>query len=313
VSFTPRGLARPKNRTYGRLFRATELADLPYASAKQIKTPAALLRYLDEGTCHGCHQSRSIAGFHLLGEERDSGVFNALAVGRSAHFVEELGWRDGLLRATAAGQDYTTPRPFAERARPDGGYGTHCGLGDPGFATWTCGPGLACRNAQHEEIGQCAPAGANGPGDACENAVVEPRDGPDGDRVVPDKPETCSGPAGAPPTPMVSCSPNGFGFAGGLCSDACSVLGAFDARNDTICADIPLSGFESACFTTAEPIEECLRKHVARRTVRACDAEHPCRDDYGCARVADAPRNKGACVPPYFVFQARVDGPRLDR
>jgi hypothetical protein len=46
--------------------------------------------------------------------------------------------------------------------------------------------------------------------------------------------------------------------------------------------------------------------------VRACDADHPCRDDYACARVS-AEATRGACVPPYFVFQARVDGPRADR
>jgi hypothetical protein len=81
----------------------------------------------------------------------------------------------------------------------------------------------------------------------------------------------------------------------------------------TICADIPLAGFESDCFMSLEPIEECLKTHVARRVVRACDAATPCRGDYGCARVGSAPPGKGACVPPYFVFQARVDGPRLDR
>jgi hypothetical protein len=286
---------------------------LPYADAKQIKSPAALARYLDEGTCPGCHQSRSIAGFHLLGEEREEGAFNALAVGRSPHLLEELGWRDGLLNATVTGAAYDVPRPFAERARDDGGYGTHCGVGDPGFAAWKCAPGLRCRNSHHDQVGQCVPLGANGPGDACENASLEPREGPDGDRVVPKIAERCTGAGGAAASETVSCSPNGFGFPGGLCSDACTALGAYDARTETICVDLPLSGFESDCFVTTAPIEECLTSHVTRRVVRACSAERPCRDDYGCARVPGAPNGTGACVPPYFVFQARVDGPLLDR
>jgi hypothetical protein len=313
VSLTPRGLARPRNRTYRRMFEPGELAELPYADAKQIKSPLALLRYLDEGTCQGCHQSRSIAGFHLLGEERDASAFNALAVGRSVHLLEELAWRDGLLHATVAGAPYPTPRPFAEHGRDTGGYGARCGVGDPGFAPWKCAPGFRCRNSSHDEIGQCVPVGANGPGDACENATVEPRDGPDGDRIVPKVAERCLGPGGTPASDAVSCSPNGFGFPGGLCSDACTSLGAYDVHTDTICADLPKSGFESDCFATQEPIEECLTRHVVRRLVRACSADTPCRDDYGCARVAGAPAGRGACVPPYFVFQARVDGPKLDR
>jgi hypothetical protein len=39
--------------------------------------------------------------------------------------------------------------------------------------------------------------------------------------------------------------------------------------------------------------------------LRACDADQPCRDDYLCALT---PAGKGACLPPYFVFQMRVDG-----
>ena len=157
------------------------------------------------------------------------------------------------------------------------------------------------------------PSGPNGPGDACENAQVAPRDGPDGDRILAKKPEPCVGAGGSAPSDTVSCSPNGFGFSGGLCSDACTELGKYDAKTETICADIPLSGFESDCFMNQQPIEECLKTHVARRVVRACSAEFPCRDDYGCARVSGAPNGTGACVPPYFVFQARVDGPALDR
>jgi hypothetical protein len=325
ISVTPRGLARPRNRPYKAMFDAQAFVALPYADAKQIASPAALVRYLDETTCPGCHQSRSIAGFHLLGEERDpDAVFNALAVGMSPHFSEEIPWRARFLGATARGERWDTPRPFAEHARmkddPNdrsslggGAFGEHCGLGDWGFAAWTCAPGLRCRDVHADEIGHCVPEGPNGPGDACQNASVVPETGPDGDRIAPKAPEKCLAAGGRPPTKDVSCSPNGFGFAGGLCSDACDVLGAHDPSTATICAAIPLAGFESDCFTKNEPIEACLSTHSVKRVVRACDAQAPCRDDFGCARVGGAPQGTGACVPPYFVFQARVDGPRLDR
>jgi hypothetical protein len=37
----------------------------------------------------------------------------------------------------------------------------------------------------------------------------------------------------------------------------------------------------------------------------ACDTTRPCRPDYLCAKTATG---VGACLPPYFVLQMRVDG-----
>jgi hypothetical protein len=310
ISVTPRGLARPRNRLYRALFggdtEATRaFGGLPFARAANIHSPSAFLRYLDETTCPGCHQSLAVAGFHLLGEERDPlSSFNALAVGVSRHFAGELAWREGYVRAAARGEPFESPRSFAERPFVDRGYGAHCGL------EWTCDEGLRCRYATDDEVGFCTPKGPNNSGDACENAVVVPVGGPDGDRVEPKPVEKCRATSEAAQE-SVSCSPNHFGFPSGLCSEACETLG--EVRGVTICADIPLAGFETDCFAKREPIEQCLETHVARRRVRACSAKEPCRDDYGCARVAGAPAGMGACVPPYFVFQARVDGPLLDR
>ena len=39
--------------------------------------------------------------------------------------------------------------------------------------------------------------------------------------------------------------------------------------------------------------------------LRACDVDSPCRDDYICARSGS---ERGVCLPPYFLFQLRVDG-----
>lgn len=53
--------------------------------------------------------------------------------------------------------------------------------------------------------------------------------------------------------------------------------------------------------------EECMSP--PRLSLRkACNIAAPCRDDYVCAYVPGAPPGTGACMPPYFIFQARVDG-----
>jgi hypothetical protein len=315
VSVAPRGAARRRNRVFARLFGdGSAFADLAYGAAQLVKSPRGLIRRLDQGTCSGCHETRAIAGFHLLGEDRSPDArFNALAVPRSNHFAGELGWRAAMIEATSAGAGFAIARPFAERPRAGaGGPGAHCALDgdrDPTFAGWTCAPGLRCRDLYADEVGVCVAGDANHEGDACEDARAEPRDGPDGDRIVPRPKEGCmfhGSRAGED-----ACSPNHFGFPGGMCSDECATLGR--AGDGVACADLPASGYETDCFPIAVPIETCLRTHSARRRVRACDASRPCRDDYACARVPGLPPDEGACVPPYFVFQARVDGPVLDR
>ena len=312
VSVAPRGLGRRHNRIFARMFGdgADAFGGLAYGTRKMVKSPRGLVRRLDQGTCSGCHESRAIAGFHLLGEDRDPEArFNALAVGRSAHLEAELTWRDAMLAAFAEGKAFEIPRPFADRGA-SGGYGAHCAKDlDATFESWRCDEGLRCRDLYGDEVGLCVPSDANHEGDPCEDARAEPAEGPDGDRIIGSGKESClfGGRASSPD----ACSPNHYGFPGGLCSDDCTTLGR--AQGGLVCADLPASGYETDCFPIAVPIEQCLVTHVARRRVRGCDSSHPCRDDYACARVPGLGPDEGACVPPYFVFQARVDGPILDR
>jgi hypothetical protein len=329
VSFAPRGAARTKNRAFARLFPDRSVfAALPFEKAWLLRSPLALLRRLDQGTCSGCHETRAIAGFHLLGEDRNPDArFNALAVPMSNHFSGELTWRTEMAFAAARGMAFWKPRPFAESNEATAGArGAHCQmmnvvekngrkvfekLPDPSFVAWQCGAGLRCRDlyADPDGIGVCAPDDGNHEGDACEDARAEPLEGPDGDRIVSRGKETCF--FGGKDAGKDSCSPNHYGFPGGMCSDACTTLGR--VRDGFVCADLPASGYETDCFPQRIPIEKCLETHFARRIVRGCDPKNPCRDDYACARVPGLPPTEGACVPPYFVFQARVDGPVLDR
>ena len=307
ISVSPRGLVHPQNKPFSQIFGKPQEAfgQMSLEHMKLVLSPELLMRRLDEGTCAGCHQSRGIAGFHLLGEERDPGVaFNALAVGHSPHFGADLVWRAQHLEGTAG------PRPFAGHPAGPGGRGAECGV-TAGFLEWTCAPGLVCRDIHHADVGICAPLEGAAPGDPCEDVRLRPSSRAEKD-VVSRLPAdaTCPEARGHQATGAF-CAPNWLGFTGGMCSERCATIG--EVKNGGICAPLPAAGYESDCFSSREPIEACLERHLVTARIASCDAQNPCRDDYACTRVPGAPAGKGACVPPYFVFQARVDGPLLDR
>ena len=310
TSVSPRGLIHAPNRPFSRIVgdaRAV-FGHLSLDGRARVRTPELLLRRLDELTCVGCHQTRGIAGFHLLGEERDAkATFNSLAVGHSPHLGADLGWR-ALDLASAAKGEKPPVRPFA--GYPDGKYGAECGL-VPGLAEWRCADGLTCRNIHHGDWGVCAPREGTRPGEPCEDVEVNANTRVLGAIVTsrgPDK--TCPAPIDGKAVGAF-CAPNWLGFTGGMCSVLCEHLG--EIQGESICAPLPSAGYEADCFLSHEPIEECLERHYASARIAKCDASTPCRDDYGCARVPAAPPGVGACVPPYFIFQVRVDGPLLDR
>lgn len=310
TSVSPRGLVHPQNRPFHALYPdpANAFAKVALEGRTRATTPDLLLRRLDEMTCVGCHQTRGIAGFHLLGEERNAKTtFNALAVGHSPHLGADLGWRS-LDLASAAKGERSAIRPFA--AFPDGTYGSECGL-TPGLAAWTCAAPLVCRSLHQREWGVCSPPEGARPGEPCEDVNVVADGRPNGAIVTSrgaDK--TCPAPTGGIPDGPF-CAPNWLGFTGGMCSEACTHVGEIEGAS--ICAPLPSAGYEADCFQSREPIEACLERHYTNARVARCDRSTPCRDDYGCARVPGAPPGVGACVPPYFIFQARVDGPLLDR
>jgi hypothetical protein len=307
VSVSPRGLAHPENKPFSQLFpdpRAS-FGGLPLEKNLLATTPELLVRRLDEATCPGCHQSRAVAGFHLLGEERDASTFNALAVGHSAHLTSDLPWRARFLGAVLRGED-PPPRPFS--GHPD--ERSDCGV-SPGFASWRCAPGLACRDIHHADVGVCVPERRGSPGAPCEEATIRSASRPEGVFVTHTQAdEECPDPKAAQRVGAF-CAPNWLGFTGGMCSERCAVVG--ETNDGAMCAELPSAGYEGDCFTKREPVEPCLKRHTVVAKVGACSATQPCRDDYACTRVPRAPLDVGACVPPYFVFQVRVDGPLLDR
>jgi hypothetical protein len=294
VAVSPGGFARIANRPFRRLLEPAALADLPLAGRAVIGSPEALIRRLDEMTCAGCHQARALAGFHWLGDDPAEQLpGNALAEPRSPHMIAEVARRAALVADLAAGRAVDYRRPFAERdPAAAGGLGAHCGLGDVGFAAWTCGDGLACLplEAPHGErtVGACAATPA-AVGDSCDVGPIASRADPRRDRMRARR-RACA--AGA------TCTPRRQGFPAGACLASCAALPAGSA-----CGVIASTGFDR-CMLDG-PFERCLRANVRRVGLAACDAARPCRDDYLCGRM---PGGGGACVPPYFLFQLRVDG-----
>jgi hypothetical protein len=294
TSVTPRGFARGQNRPFSSLFTSVELGSLELFDNRRVLSAEGALRRLDSLSCQGCHEARSIAGFHLLGDDPASTpAGNALDGGLSPHTVAELVRRARVLGAASSGASVDFDVGFPERTG-SGGYGDHCGLGaEPTFAAWTCAAGLVCRpydTPRGEHVGQCLPAVAANAGDPCEHGPLKSSADPTRDRVASVTREECE---------HAVCNRNAVGFPGGMCTEDCAKL-----SKDGRCGAIAVLEPFNACVARGEPFFECLTSHSRRAGLRACSEEQPCRDDYVCAQTATG----GACIPPYFLFQLRVDG-----
>jgi hypothetical protein len=292
LSVTPRGLSRLANRPFSAALTPQLFKDRDFTSGAFVKSPAGLLRRLDQLSCQGCHETRSVAGFHLLGEDAASApAENALAIAVSPQVIADLPRRQRIAEQMLAGTPPEFSAPFAERTGATGGYGQACALGtDPTFASWQCPNGLVCSTIganPGDAVGQCLPA-EHQVGDACESGGVTQQRDRLRDRMSSVKVEAC---------PDMLCNRSGVGFPGGMCTAACGAAGSG-------CGSIAILDSFNACLARGASFLSCIRGNVQPAGLRSCDAQNPCRDDYVCAR---APQG-GVCLPPYFVFQLRVDG-----
>ncbi len=292
TSFAPRGLERRGNRPFSRVFRQDDFRELELSGFDTIRTPSALLRRLDAASCIGCHQSRSIAGFHHVGrDDADEPAFNALLSGSSAHLLADLTRRRQYVEALAARTAPDERRPFPERQGVGVGEGAPCGLGDAGFADWKCGDGFHCAKVEDPAVGTClADAAVGAP---CEFGNMVPNAAPQRDQISSLTKHDCAA--------AQECSTNFSGFPQGACVASCK-----SAAPNSACADyLDVDGFQN-CLRGTEPYAACAKKFVFGLGVQACDADHACRQDYVCTRTRKS--DAGACLPPYFVYQLRLDG-----
>jgi hypothetical protein len=346
VSVSPGGVARSNNQHVYGLFddafeqRMRALIDRLNGSdapLENIKSYDGFYTRMNDISCIGCHQTRSIAGFHLPGADwREAPKANSVFVPGSPHFYGDLPRRKAILAAIAAGgtPDFSTgfsarPKSRFKNALAStellGGWGAACHVApdrDSSFKDWTCRAGLRCevfnKSAYHENIGTCTNPTAR-IGDPLQ--IMTFRYGDDGksydrdhlkvparprkpgeDYVIAHQEWEADNSTGGFPNGMLRRKP-----AIAACGQAASAQPALPA--EAICALVADTGFND-CLVRY-PFEQCVQHCARPGFLRACDATNPCRDDYICV-VTDV-ADRGACIPPYFVFQFRVDRhPSLD-
>lgn len=292
-SFSPRGLARLANRPFSQLYTAADFQGLPFARGTHVKSPEGLLRRLDSLTCAGCHQARSVAGFHLLGAATPEDLAgNTLQRAASPHTGADLSRRERVFRTRLGNDRVDYSLPFPERGSiAEGGYGDHCGVGDPSFAGWLCRPDLVCTQVDEAIVGQCLPRRTGSAGDPCETGTLTRQANPVRDRIAERTRARCG--------PNAVCNRGAVGFPAGMCTESCA-----DLSQGARCGAIAVLDPFNACLARKEAFATCLGRHSTPAGLRACDADDNCRDDYVCAAL----QGGGVCIPPYFLFQLRVDG-----
>ncbi|WP_080898146.1 hypothetical protein [Variovorax paradoxus] len=263
ISVAPHGLARLANRPFAQVYAPSDWQAVP--GSRTLQSPQAVLRRLDDLSCAGCHQSRAVAGFHLLGIDRRgaSRTFttgNALALPHSPHLQDELARRSTYVRAAPSTPQPDPFRPLAE-------------------------PGTTSATPEKATVGA-----------SCEPTRITQSANPWLDRAEKLPRIACEG-------VFSVCEKTSVGFPGGMCSGPCDPLD----ENGT-CGGIAILSDFNQCLAANRPFGECLGKHTRPGNLRSCSAQQPCRDDFICAQAEGQPEGRGACIPPYFLFQMRVDG-----
>lgn len=301
-SFAPHGIGRQENRPFDRIFSEKDFSDMNYNQRKFVRSPKTVLRRLNDLSCVGCHQNRTIAGFHFLGQDRvGTHPLNAIFFAGSGHFRSELVRRQKYVQQVLNDKKPTTDRPFSiAPAAAQAKYGDFCGLpGSAAFADWVCEDGLSCQTIDpaegEKELGKCFPE-ERVSGDPClQNFVTQNHHSLD-KMVQPWKELGCNN-----KDSKYLCQPPGQGFPSGMCTTSCEHM----QNENEICGPIAGPGFGNCITNPQKTFNQCLE--LTRKTASRgrCNDQRSCRNDYVCAKVN---KTDGACLPSYFLFQIRVDG-----
>lgn len=292
------GMARLANRPFDQVFSEADFKQIDYSQFDYAKSPFAYLRRLNDMSCVGCHQGRAIAGFHFVGIDKQETEFaNAVTMAKSGHLRSDLQRRQQFINELLKGKTPNPARGFSERLdTEEGQYGAHCSLGtDSSFSQWSCAANLTCQSidsaVNNKAIGTCLPETNQFAGDPCDTGRVTQDLNPRKDRIINKISRQCR--------QDQACFTAGNGFPGGLCYSECS-----NVQEGEACGAIAFNGFNQ-CLGRNEPFTQCLQNYTGGIALKACDEQASCRDDFVCARTGE---NTGACIPPYFLFQLRLDG-----
>lgn len=319
ISVAPGGINRSANRLFYSLINMEGQAAVNFDQLQLIKSQGGLLRRLNESTCVGCHQTRAIGGFHFMGRD-PQGRYpgNSVFVPGSGHFFGDLLRRREIVQAFANQAPIDFARGFAARplerfakglqgAGLYNGWGAHCALegADPTFKNWNCAAGLKCTTLMDKKdsfgLGLCLSQSGQQIGDPCElGSITTTAWGVDKYMRTSIVSQTSQDRVCSPQSGSAGSSTGGF-LNGSIRTKTCDGL-----TPEAVCGPLPAakSGF-NMCLTQ-KSFSACIKEYATGVGLRGCDFKNPCRDDYICSESFDSSR--GACVPPYFLFQFRVDG-----
>ncbi|MES2857510.1 MAG: hypothetical protein V4692_16685 [Bdellovibrionota bacterium] len=314
----PGGMSRSANRPLYGIVTTDELKALDYSTFDQIKSGIGMYRRLNDMSCVGCHQTRAIGGFHFMGKDPSNKYpGNSVFVPASAHFFADLPRRKDIVIAISENRaaDYSrgfTNRPQEFRSKELlgtgllNGWGAHCSNSDdPTLRSMTCAAGLRCRVQLKTKVepdsGICVPDGRQEIGDPLESGVVI-IEGYGKEKYTP----TVKDELPSPKEIHVASPQGGGGGTGGFPGGMIRRTTCENLPKEAVCGALPAarSGFNS-CLG-GKNFLECINEYSIGVGLRGCDQKNPCRDDYICSMSFESTR--GACVPPYFLFQFRVDG-----
>ena len=345
LSWSTLGINRSANKPFDVLLDAADLPTEGYPDT--LGSAAELIERLNAGTCMGCHQAASTAGFHFLGADDPavSGITNRLQLPFSAHYHRERDRRRAYVSALGSGRaperyrpHPLAPAPLAE-GYPDVGSNATCvspASRDLLAAPWGCAAdGEVCAVVAADanaavQFGQCVPEDVAGlsAGMTCRAGTITAaersgapfnlhayRDTFSSEQLY-DLPEDKRFAADS-----LNCRPTVIGVPLGRTYRRCTTeeRALTDAvASADICAVVGGSKFDQC---VEGDFHSCLSGIVGRGMVDSCSVDRFCREDYICqalphqlssvpdeAGQAVAAAGVGFCTPTYFLFQLRLDG-----
>ena len=322
LSYSTLGVNRLANKPFSALFAGDRLGALPVPTGELrfVGAREGLVERLDNGSCTGCHQAASTAGFHLLGPDDPgiAGVTNRLSGSISPHLAAERKRRRQYAADIASRQVPDTFRPHSlAPAAIDGAYPevlpnqaclpTASAAGVVASARWGCdqasGPTTCEVVALDERValnfGQCIPRAAApqalAAGMTCRAAVVDSQGPVPGaspwnlhayDDTVALQP-IYPLPEDPPFTHgSLHCRPTRIGVPLGRTYRRCTrkerTLGSVQTGRKTSPEICAVVGGKKFDLCVEGDFHSCLGQIVARGMVATCSPELPCREDAIC-------------------------------
>ncbi|MFT5680205.1 MAG: hypothetical protein ACI8RZ_001111 [Myxococcota bacterium] len=326
LSWSTLGINRSANKPFDALLDVEDLPTGGYPDT--LGSGAEAIERLNAGTCMGCHQAASTAGFHFLGadDEAVSGITNRLQLPFSAHYHRELDRRRAHVADLGSGRDPDrhrphplAPAPNAAGEPPDVGSNAACVpevsrdlLAKP----WGCAEaGEVCTvvagdAASAVQFGQCVPEDVAGlsSGMTCRAGTVtgaERTDSPFNLHAYRDS--FSSDPLYDLPedkrffADSYNCRPTVIGVPLGRAYRRCTTeeraLTATTTASTEICAVVGGSKFDQC---VEGDFHSCLAGIVGRGMVDSCHIGRFCREDYICQslphQLSSVPDEAGQAV-----------------